>query len=78
MSKAAHDVFDEAMALSEEDRGRLAEKLVESLDASVDPGAEEAWTAEIQRRLARIEAGQAKSVSMSEAVARLHRAAHER
>ncbi len=78
MSKAAHEVFDEALALSEEDRGKLAEKLLESLDASVDPGAEEAWAAEIQRRLARIEAGQAKSISMSEAIARLHRAAHER
>lgn len=78
MSKAAHEVFDEDMALSEEERGKLAEKLVESLDASVDPGAAEAWTAEIQRRLARIEAGQAKSISMSEAVARLHRAVHER
>jgi putative addiction module component (TIGR02574 family) len=78
MGKAAHEVFDEALALSEEDRGKLAEKLVESLDASVDPDAEEAWTAEIERRLAKIEAGQAKRISMSEAVARLHRAAHER
>jgi putative addiction module component (TIGR02574 family) len=78
MGKAAHEVFDEALALSEEDRGKLAEKLVESLDASVDPDAEEAWTAEIERRLAKIEAGQTKSISMSEAVARLHRAAHER
>lgn len=74
MSKAAHEIFDEALALSEEDRGTLAEKLVESLGAGVDPGAEEAWTAEIQRRLARIEAGQARGISMREAVARLHRA----
>ncbi len=54
MRKPAHEVFDEALALSDEDRGKLAEKLVESLDASVDPGAEEAWTAEIRRRLARL------------------------
>lgn len=74
MSKAAHEIFDEALALSEEDRGKLAEKLVESLGAGVDPDAEEAWTAEIQRRLARIEAGQAKRISMRDAVARLHRA----
>jgi putative addiction module component (TIGR02574 family) len=69
---------DEALALSEEDRGKLAEKLVESLDGAVEPTADEAWAAEIQRRLARIEAGQAKSISMSEAVARMHRAAHGR
>ena len=78
MSKAAQEVFDEALALSEEDRGKLAEKLVGSLDATVDPDAEEAWTAEIERRLAKIEAGQAKWISMSEAVARLHRAALDR
>jgi putative addiction module component (TIGR02574 family) len=78
MSKPAPEVFDEALALSEEDRGKLAEKLVESVDGSIEPNAEEAWTAEIQRRLARIEAGQAKSLSMSEAVARLRRASHER
>ena len=78
MSKAAHEIFDEALALSEEDRGKLAEKLVESLGAGIEPGAEEAWTIEIQARLARIEAGQAKSISMREAVARLHRAALHR
>jgi putative addiction module component (TIGR02574 family) len=76
MSKAAAEVFDEALALSEEDRGKLAEKLVESLDGTVESGAGEAWTAEIERRLARIEGGQAKSVSMSDAVARMHRAAN--
>lgn len=75
MSKATQEVFDDAMALSEEDRARLAEKLVESLDEQVEPGAEEAWAAEIQRRLARIDARQTKTISMSEAVARLHRAA---
>ena len=67
MSKAAPDGFDDALALSEADRGKLAEKLVESLDGGVEPGAEEAWAAEIERRLVRIEAGQAKTLSMAEA-----------
>ena len=78
MSKAAQDVLVDAMALSDEDRGELAEKLAASLDAGIDPGAEDAWAAEIQRRLARIEAGQAKSISLSEALARMHRAVRER
>ena len=77
MSKAAHDVLADALALSDEDRGELAEKLAASLDADVDPGAEDAWAAEIQRRLARIEAGQAKSISLSEAFVRMHRAVHD-
>jgi putative addiction module component (TIGR02574 family) len=75
MNSSVSEVFDAALALSEEDRGRLAEKLVQSLDREVDPDVEEAWAAEIERRLARIDAGQAKTVTMSEAIARLHQAA---
>ena len=71
MTSSVSEVFDAALGLSDEDRGKLAEKLVESLDPVVDPGAEEAWVAEIERRLARIDAGQAKWISMDEAVARL-------
>jgi hypothetical protein len=33
------------------------------------------WAAEIERRLAKIDAGQAKMLPMDDAVARLHRAA---
>ena len=68
-------LFRSALALSEEDRGRLAEQLVQSLDREVDPDVEEAWSAEIERRLARVDAGQSKTVTMSEAVARLQQAA---
>jgi putative addiction module component (TIGR02574 family) len=74
MSDSVSDVFDAALALSEEDRGRLAEQLVQSLDSDLDPGAADAWAAEIERRLARIDAGQATTVSMDDALRRLHRA----
>ena len=69
------EVFDAALALPEDDRAKLAEKLVESLDGDVSADAEDAWAAEIERRLAKIDAGQAKLLSMEDAVARLHRAA---
>lgn len=75
MKGSVSEVFEAALALSEEDRGRLAEKLVQSLDREVDPDVEEAWAAEIERRLARIHAGQSKTVTMTEAIARLHQAA---
>ena len=78
MQRSAHEVTEAALALSEEDRGRLAEKLVQSLDGDLDPGSETAWAAEIERRLARIDAGQASAVSMEEAVARMRRAAYRR
>lgn len=75
MIGSVSEVFEAALALSEEDRGRLAEQLVQSLAPELDPDAETAWSAEIERRLARIEAGTANAVSMSEAVARLQQAA---
>lgn len=75
MSKTASEVFAAALALSEEDRRELAEMLVGSLDGDVDPTSEQAWTAEIERRLRKIESRQAHSISMDEAVARLRQAA---
>lgn len=59
----------------EEERAQLAEKLVASLDGDVDHDAVTAWSEEIERRFARIEAGQSKTISMDESVARLHRIA---
>lgn len=69
------EVFDAALALPAADRGKLAEQLVESLDGDLDADAESAWGAEIERRLARLDSGQAKTLSMDDAVARLRRAA---
>ena len=76
MQMSAPEVTAAALALSESDRGKLAETLVQSLDGDVDPGAETAWAAEIERRLARIDAGQASTLSMAEAISRMRRAAH--
>jgi len=75
MIGSVSDVFEAALALSDEDRGLLAEQLVQSLDRDLDPDAEEAWSAEIERRLARIDAGTSKTVTMGEAIARLQHAA---
>lgn len=78
MQRSTAQVFEEALALPDEDRAKLAEKLVESLDGEPDPDAETAWAAEIERRLAKIDAGQASSLPMDEALARLRRAARPR
>jgi hypothetical protein len=55
-----------------------AKLLLDSLDGDVDADAEEAWSVEIERRLAKIKAGETKLLPMDEAVARLHRAARGR
>jgi putative addiction module component (TIGR02574 family) len=75
MSRSVPQVFDDALALGEDDRAKLVARLVESLDGELDVDAGDLWAAEIERRLAKIDAGQARLLSMDEAVARLHRAA---
>lgn len=78
VTRPVDQVIDDALALGEADRARLAAKLVESLDGELDGDADEAWASEIERRLARIDAGQAKLVSIDDAVASLRRAARTR
>ena len=78
VGRPVHQVFDDALALGDDDRARLAARLVESLDGDVDADASSAWVDEIERRLIRIEAGDATLLPMDEAVARLHRAARGR
>ena len=53
----------EALMLSMPERAELAHDLLESLDAPADEGVEQAWDEEIIRRIAQIDAGQAKLLS---------------
>ncbi len=63
------DVLEaEAMKLTPEERARLADRLIASL--SDDAEIEEAWAAEVERRIAEIEAGRAPVVPAAEAIAR--------
>jgi putative addiction module component (TIGR02574 family) len=58
-----------ALNLPPDERARLIEKLVASLDA--DPDVEEAWAAEVVRRNAELESGVVTLVPGAEAVAEL-------
>jgi hypothetical protein len=57
MSKPAPSLFADALRLVAETRAELAAELLASLDGPADPDAEAAWDAEIERRIAAIEAG---------------------
>lgn len=46
-----------AKTLSAEDRARLAEEMLESLDGEAEAEADPAWDREIERRVAEIESG---------------------
>lgn len=67
MSDTAEDVLTNALSLTAEERGKVAATLIESLDEHVDDAADEAWAAEIQRRLDEIDAGKTQLIPWEEA-----------
>ncbi len=53
MSQAARDLTARALDLPEEERLALASELIDSVEGAADPGWEQAWLEELQRRRAR-------------------------
>jgi putative addiction module component (TIGR02574 family) len=73
MTRAVKELYAEASELNPSDRAELAGLLLESIDGPTDEGVEDAWAAEIERRLAEYRAGRVKTIPWSEVRARLHR-----
>ena len=70
MSSAAKKILESALKLEPVERERIAHELLESIDTSADTELSPAWEAEIQRRLRKIESGEATFVSADEVFAR--------
>jgi putative addiction module component (TIGR02574 family) len=75
MGMDSRQLLDAALQLPPEERAALAGELIQSLDTEIDADAEAAWSAEIHARLAKVDAGLAKTVPWSEARRRIHAAA---
>jgi putative addiction module component (TIGR02574 family) len=71
MPKDFNEIFRDAAELSEHDRATLAGLLIESLEGEPDPDVEAAWAAEIQRRVAELDAGTVKTIAWEEVRQRL-------
>lgn len=74
MSAATAKLLAEALALPTDARAELADALYLSLDERSDENSAEvaaAWVAEIQRRVADLDAGRTKAVPMAEAMAQI-------
>jgi putative addiction module component (TIGR02574 family) len=71
MSTRADTILDTALALPPDERAWLASELIASLDEGEDIDVEAAWAAEIERRIADVESGKAKTVSWEEARTRI-------
>ncbi|HEX7332215.1 MAG TPA: addiction module protein [Pyrinomonadaceae bacterium] len=63
MGKSLEDVLQAAAQLPERDRAALAGLLIETLDPISDPDVEMAWSEEIKRRVAEIDAGTVELIS---------------
>ena len=73
MTRAVQELYEKASELAPNDRAELAGLLLESIEEPADEGVEEAWAAEIERRMADFRAGRVKTIPWSELRARLHR-----
>jgi putative addiction module component (TIGR02574 family) len=70
MTAAAKEIIEAAPKLDPTEREHIAHELLESVDHSSEAELSPAWEAEIQRRLRKIEAGEASFVSGDEVFAR--------
>jgi putative addiction module component (TIGR02574 family) len=73
MARSARELFEEAMKLDPQERATLVRLLIEALDAEIEEGADEAWRAEIERRMAELDAGSVEAIPWEEVRARLYR-----
>jgi len=73
MSTVLDELKQKATQLSESERAELALSLIESLDGEADAGIDEAWQAEIDRRVAEIDRGDVQLIPGDEVFARLRR-----
>lgn len=69
------EVITKALELSSEDRADLARQLILSLEPpAADADAENAWESEIERRLGRVDRGEARFFDVDESITRARRA----
>ena len=66
MPTLVEELAARAMTLSAEDRARLAEELLDSLDQEPESEVDRAWDREIERRVADLESGTVKLISADE------------
>ena len=74
MRTSVEQLAKQAMALPTESRARLADLLVESLDAAELGRIDRLWTAEAKRRRDEVRAGRVKTIPGEEALRKVRRA----
>ena len=59
-------LLEQALSLSVEEQEALAESLISNLGGKVDEGVQQAWEAEIGKRVAELDSGEVKTVPWAE------------
>jgi len=67
MTQEVSELLKKVLALPAEARAALAGSLLESLEDTLDAGAEEEWNQEIARRIAELDSGKVKPIPWAEA-----------
>ena len=73
VTKTAQNLLREAIKLDVSERAELAAELLASLEGEPEEDVEAAWAAEIERRIARIEAGTEKLLPWEDVKSRIER-----
>ena len=59
-------LLEQALSLSVEEQEALADSLISNLGGKVDEGVQQAWEAEIGKRVAELDSGEVKTVPWAE------------
>ncbi|MFZ2491885.1 MAG: addiction module protein [Thermoanaerobaculia bacterium] len=73
MTDRAENLLGEALRLSDAERAELATRLIQSLDPERDSDVDAAWAAEIERRCAALDSGEAVTSDWTEVRERIER-----
>jgi putative addiction module component (TIGR02574 family) len=67
------ELSQRALTLAPQDRARLAEELLASLGADLEPEVDAAWDVELKKRIAEVESGTVKLLPADEVFERVRR-----
>ena len=76
MSTQSEQILRSALSLPESERAERAAALIHSLDTHTDEAVDEAWAAEIERRIATIDRGEVALVPFEDVLAEMRRRGH--
>jgi len=77
MNTQSEQILRSALTLPESERAEIAASLIHSLDSEPEEGVDEAWAAEIRRRIESIESGKVKLIPWEDVLGEMQRHAHD-